>query len=214
MPPADAGAPQTPTRPAIPMPSGENRAAEPRPDEHPRRLPDDRPADRPDNRTVDLDPALGLRPESLARLGEADLDLLAKLQAELRSGRSGRADDHAAPGPPRHPGVDGTGINGTGINGTGINGTARNGYPHGPTGTGAHRPHHGDGTGGIHGTGANGAVSGTGQFGTDRDGTDRSSTDRNGTGSTRNGSRRNPFSMRRKRQDDGSGDDGPPDIAG
>ncbi|MCO1655341.1 hypothetical protein [Pseudonocardia humida] len=207
LPPATTGGmPQTPTRPAIPMPSGTSRDQEARPDEHPRQLPDERT----DDRTVDIevDPNLGLRPESLARLGEADLDLLAKLQAELRSGRVPRGDDRPPEPPPYRP-VDGTGANGA---------VPRNGGPPG-AGTAAHRIVHSNGHGpangsrsngsgpgdpAVNGTGANGAVTGTGRFGPERNGSN---------GSTRHGSRLNPFSSRRKRgTEPGPDEDTPPDA--
>jgi hypothetical protein len=70
------------TRPAIPLPGGDRR--EPQQPQQP----ESRPAERPE-----FDASLGLRPESIARLGEADLDLLAKLQAELRGGQWPRTDD-------------------------------------------------------------------------------------------------------------------------
>ncbi|WP_214404482.1 hypothetical protein [Pseudonocardia lacus] len=209
MPPATTGGvPQTPTRPAIPMPSGEGRDHDAHADER-RQIPDDR--------TVDLehDPNLGLRPESLARLGEADLDLLAKLQAELRSGRVPRGDDRA-PEPPHRPAVDGTGANGA---------VARNGNGSGPhgSGTAAHRIHPngngyskgyangvtngsaGPGDPAVTGTGANGAVTGTGRFGPERNGTN---------GSARQGSRLNPFASRRKRNAESENDEETPPDAG
>ncbi|HZG91239.1 MAG TPA: hypothetical protein VEZ42_13595, partial [Pseudonocardia sp.] len=143
-PAATGRTPQSPTRPAIPMPGGGHE-------------PDSRPGGRSDDRPG-VDPALGLRPESLARLGEADLNLLARLQAELRGERRSGPDDvettDGAPadgarpaGPERSPsnasgpnasGPNGTGPNGTGSNRSGHHGTAHHGTAH--NGTAHHGP--------------------------------------------------------------------------
>jgi hypothetical protein len=61
---------------------------------------------------------LGLRPESLARLSDADRQLLARLQAELLDGRKPRVS--------RRAGIaNGSGTNGSSGNGSGINGAPR-----------------------------------------------------------------------------------------
>ncbi len=60
--------------------------------------------------------ALGLRPESLARLSDADRQLLARLQAELLEGRKPRVSRRAGIGNgagPHRPGNNGVGNNGS-----------------------------------------------------------------------------------------------------
>jgi hypothetical protein len=174
LPPATTGgSPQTPARPAIPMPSGDSRDTA-----GPPGLPD-------------VDPAFGLRPESLARLGEADLDLLAKLQAELRGERRPHPDfggTTPADGLPARSGANGH-----------TNGTRRNGHgPTGPTGPAA--------TGHDTAPRANGSATDTEQPEPDRNGSSRHGT----------GQRRGPFGRRRVERPDPDPDpDGnPPDIAG
>ncbi|TQM15925.1 hypothetical protein [Pseudonocardia kunmingensis] len=75
-------------------------------DEHPDGEGDDRaePHDRAGTRPAGQRPELGLRPESLARLSDADRQLLARLQAELVEGRKpriGRRPDLARGAAPR-----------------------------------------------------------------------------------------------------------------
>ncbi len=124
--------PRTPTRPAIPMAGGS-------------REPEPRPAARADDRP-DVDPALGLRPESLARLGEADLDLFAQLQAELRGDRRPGSEDvetadgaapDTRPTGPEQSSSGGPGPNESGPNGSAPHGSAPNGS--GPNGSRATR---------------------------------------------------------------------------
>jgi hypothetical protein len=65
--------------------------------------------------------ALGLRPESLSRLSDADRQLLARLQAELLEGRKPRVSRRAGIGNgvgPHRPGNNGVGNNGVGNNGS------------------------------------------------------------------------------------------------
>ncbi len=67
---------------------------------------------------------LGLRPDSVARLSDADRDLLARLQAELGSGTRPRTSRRAGVAAPNGSGPNGNGPNGNGPNG---NGPTRNG---------------------------------------------------------------------------------------
>jgi hypothetical protein len=75
------------------------------------------PAGRPEPEPErDAEPdGLGLRPESLARLTDADRQLLARLQAELLEGRKPRVSRRA--GIAGDPGTNGSGTNGSGTNG-------------------------------------------------------------------------------------------------
>jgi hypothetical protein len=90
-----------------------------------------------------------LKPESLARLSDADRELLARLQAELVGGRS----------EPQTPAPNGSGGNGTGGNGAGSNSAGGNG-------SGAHAlrepgsPHAGPGPNGSGGGNAVGGPNG------------------------------------------------------
>jgi hypothetical protein len=163
------GVPQTPTRPAIPMPGGAPRD----------------PAGPPQR--PEFDPALGLRPESLARLGEADLDLLAKLQAELRGERRPHTD-FAGSGTP----ADGLPV-GSGSNGSFSGSANGHGYQPGPASNGHE---------------VNGSHNGSGA------GKDGSEHDRNGSSRHGTGQRRGPFGRRRAERSDSDGDGNPPDIAG
>jgi hypothetical protein len=167
LPPATTGGvPQTPTRPAIPMPGGDSRD----------------PAGPP--RLPDLDPALGLRPESLARLGEADLDLLAKLQAELRAERRPHTD-FAGSGTPAEGLPVGSGSNGSYAGAT-------NGH-------------------GYYGGSSNGHETNGSRNGSSRDDPEPG---RNGSSRHGTGQRRGPFGRRRAERADPDGDGNPPDIAG
>jgi hypothetical protein len=100
------------TEPAAePSPEPETRPA-PRPEPPAQARP--APAPQPDADAADL----GLRPESLARLSDADRELLARLQAELQGG--------PAPRVVRRAGVaNGSGPNGSNGNGSGVNGNPR-----------------------------------------------------------------------------------------
>lgn len=171
LPPATTGGvPQTPTRPAIPMPSGDSGTSR----DH---------GGQPER--PDVDPAFGLRPESLARLGEADLDLLAKLQAELRGERRPHPDlggSTPADGLPVRSGANGH-----------TNGTRRNG--HGPAGPAAE----GHDAGRTNGSATD---------------VEHPEPDRNGSSRHGTGQRRGPFGRRRVERADPDGDGGPPDIAG
>jgi hypothetical protein len=184
LPPATTGGvPQTPTRPAIPMPAAESRD----------------PAGPPE--LPDVDPSLGLRPESLARLGEADLDLLAKLQAELRGERRSHTDFAGSSTP-----ADGLPV-GSGANGH-ANGHRYNG--HGPNGHGSNGHSNGYGANGHSSNGheTNGHSNGS-ATGTDQEESERNGPSRHGTGQ-----RRGPFGRRRAERADQDGDGNPPDIAG
>ncbi|GAA1251602.1 hypothetical protein GCM10009609_13690 [Pseudonocardia aurantiaca] len=78
----------------------------------------------PERPRLELEPsgeALGLRPESLSRLSDADRQLLARLQAELLEGRRPRVSRRAGIGNgvgPHRPGNNGVGNNGAGNNGS------------------------------------------------------------------------------------------------
>jgi hypothetical protein len=188
LPPAGTGPaavePHEFTRPAIPLPAAESREPEPRPPERP-----------------EIDVTLGLRPESIARLGEADLDLLAKLQAELRNGRSSRPEAGAANGSGPHAETSGYGtqhdVNGYPAPYDG-NGHGTNGYANGRSAGGDRPP-------------SNGMPLPT----ADTTGNDPSGTGRNGSARPGSG-RRGPFVVgpSETRAPEPSDDEGPPDIAG
>ncbi|OLT19942.1 hypothetical protein BJF78_10310 [Pseudonocardia sp. CNS-139] len=93
--------------------------------------------DEDDGPRADLEPdpdpdgnSLGLRPESVARLSDADRQLLARLQAELLEGRRPRVTRRAGIGNsfgPAANGVNGVnGVNGSGAHGN--NGSGTNGH--------------------------------------------------------------------------------------
>jgi hypothetical protein len=112
-PEAEAEAPRGRSPEAAPAPAPEP-VAEPVAEDAPTAAPE--PDGTPDPGPEPAD--LGLRPESLARLSDADRQLLARLQAELLDGRKPRVS--------RRAGIaNGSGTNGSNGNGSGINGNPR-----------------------------------------------------------------------------------------
>lgn len=120
----DADGEGRPPEPEAEAPRDRSPEAQPAPEPEPVAEPvaEDAPAAAPEpDGTPDPVPAsadLGLRPESLARLSDADRQLLARLQAELLDGRKPRVS--------RRAGIaNGSGTNGSSGNGSGINGAPR-----------------------------------------------------------------------------------------
>jgi hypothetical protein len=106
----ESGPPAAPPQPA----AGEPERDQPQPEPEPEPEAEARPEPEPDSS------ALGLRPESLARLSDADRQLLARLQAELLEGRKPRVG--------RRAGI-GNGVGPHGNNGAGTNGSHRSDPP-------------------------------------------------------------------------------------
>jgi hypothetical protein len=99
-------------RPAPGRPARHRYADEPAPPEPAAEVEPERPRPEPEPDSE----ALGLRPESLARLSDADRQLLARLQAELLEGRKPRVSRRAGIGNgvgPHRPGNNGVGNNGS-----------------------------------------------------------------------------------------------------